>query len=421
MPQVDIDGLNSTLKADVIRGQASTSTKLGGDLDLDGNDITGTGGIPAANLTGTLPAINGSSLTGIFTQKNVIINGDFNIWQRGVTHAAHVNGEYTADRWGMSNTGTVGVFTVAKALASASAANVPTAAESGHLSAASLKVDVTTLDSSVDAADNVSLWYKVEGYDFAPLAQKAFTLSFWHKHTVTGTHSVAFRNSGNDRNYTAEYTQSVSNTWEKATINVSASPDPLSAGTWNLANGNGLQISFFIMMGSNGTAATLDSWTSTSVKCSDNQVNNTSSTSNSFMLAQVQLETGSTATDFEIRDHATELAMCQRYFERLNSADISDVNYGLLACAGTTQAFGAVFWQAEKRAAPTTTCSSGTDFRVTNSGGSPIETTSLTFAQANTQSVRAYAQVTSGLAAGDVTRLHDDGLGNSYIDVSAEL
>tara|TARA_R100001530_G_scaffold83598_1_gene58320 strand:+ start:73 stop:717 length:645 start_codon:yes stop_codon:yes gene_type:complete len=65
MPQVDIDGLNSTLKADVIRGQASTSTKLGGDLDLDGNDITGTGGIPAANLTGTLPAINGSSLTGL--------------------------------------------------------------------------------------------------------------------------------------------------------------------------------------------------------------------------------------------------------------------------------------------------------------------------------------------------------------------
>jgi len=65
MPQVDIDGLNSTLKADVIRGQAATSTKLGGDLDLDGNDITGTGGIPAANLTGTLPAINGSSLTSL--------------------------------------------------------------------------------------------------------------------------------------------------------------------------------------------------------------------------------------------------------------------------------------------------------------------------------------------------------------------
>ncbi len=40
MPQVDIDGLNSTLKADVIRGQGTTTTKLGGTLDADGNDIT---------------------------------------------------------------------------------------------------------------------------------------------------------------------------------------------------------------------------------------------------------------------------------------------------------------------------------------------------------------------------------------------
>jgi len=43
MPQVDIDGLNSTLKADVIRGQASTSTKLGGDLDMNGYSITSAG------------------------------------------------------------------------------------------------------------------------------------------------------------------------------------------------------------------------------------------------------------------------------------------------------------------------------------------------------------------------------------------
>ena len=42
-----------------------TSPQLGGDLDLNGNNITGSGNIPAANLTGTLPAIDGSSLTNI--------------------------------------------------------------------------------------------------------------------------------------------------------------------------------------------------------------------------------------------------------------------------------------------------------------------------------------------------------------------
>ena len=42
-----------------------TSPQLGGDLDLNGNNITGSGNIPAANLTGTLPAIDGGSLTNI--------------------------------------------------------------------------------------------------------------------------------------------------------------------------------------------------------------------------------------------------------------------------------------------------------------------------------------------------------------------
>ena len=41
-----------------------TSPQLGGDLDLNSNNITGTGQIPDANLTGTLPALDGSSLTG---------------------------------------------------------------------------------------------------------------------------------------------------------------------------------------------------------------------------------------------------------------------------------------------------------------------------------------------------------------------
>ena len=42
-----------------------TSPQLGGNLDLNNFDITGTGNIPAANLSGALPAIDGSSLTGI--------------------------------------------------------------------------------------------------------------------------------------------------------------------------------------------------------------------------------------------------------------------------------------------------------------------------------------------------------------------
>jgi len=65
MPQVDIDGLNSTLKADVIRGQAATSTKLGGTLDADSNDITNTGdvGIGTASPTNNLDVNGGATAT----------------------------------------------------------------------------------------------------------------------------------------------------------------------------------------------------------------------------------------------------------------------------------------------------------------------------------------------------------------------
>ena len=42
---------------------SDTTPQLGGNLDLNGNNITGSGNIPAANLTGTAAAINGSAIT----------------------------------------------------------------------------------------------------------------------------------------------------------------------------------------------------------------------------------------------------------------------------------------------------------------------------------------------------------------------
>ncbi len=52
----------TTITSDLVD---DTTPQLGGNLDLNSNNITGTGNIPAANLTGTLPAIDGSALTGI--------------------------------------------------------------------------------------------------------------------------------------------------------------------------------------------------------------------------------------------------------------------------------------------------------------------------------------------------------------------
>jgi len=137
-------------------------------------------------------------------------------------------------------------------------------------------------------------------------------LSFWHKHTKSGTYCVGYLNSAGDRSYVTEYTQSVTDTWEKAEMDITASP---SGGTWDYTNGIGLKVYFSIATGSSfhGTA---DTWESAEDYGSSSQVNACDNTANNFMLAQVQLEAGSVATDFEIRNHTTELAMCKRYYQK---------------------------------------------------------------------------------------------------------
>tara|TARA_E500000318_G_scaffold48981_1_gene46005 strand:- start:640 stop:2793 length:2154 start_codon:yes stop_codon:yes gene_type:complete len=80
-----------------------TTPQLGGNLDLNGNDITGTGAIPAANLTGTLPAINGANLTGISTDlvgdTSPQLGGDLDLNSNNITGTGAIScsGDLTVD------------------------------------------------------------------------------------------------------------------------------------------------------------------------------------------------------------------------------------------------------------------------------------------------------------------------------------
>ena len=389
-----------------------TTPQLGGDLDLNSNNITGTGDIPAANLTGTLPAIDGSNLTGLSSgsAKNIIINGNFDIWQRGTSFAAMADGTYTADRWNYQKSGVM-VHTISRDT------DVPTVAESGMLSQYSIKIDCTTIDASIAASERCWLRYHVEGYDWSKIAQKAMTLSFWHKHTKTGTYCVGFRNNGGDRTYVTEYTQTTTDTWEKATINISASP---SGGTWDYTNGIGLMLNWGLATGST-FHATGDVWNSSNDFGTSNQVNACDSTSNNFMIAQVQLEAGSVATDFEIRDYATELAMCKRYFERINADSIADNFLAVGMSTSTTTGITMLECEVEKRTTPTVSHSAPGDFDLLASAGSTKPVTALTYSIISKRTIRANGTVASGLIAGEGTLLQADGGGTGYIDISAEL
>lgn len=241
--------------------------------------------------------------------KNRIIGGNFstNPWQRGTSFTGPADTDYTADRFKVSKVG-VGVFDIDKT------AEAPTIAEADVFTQHCLHADVTTIDNSIAASDLYAIQHVVEGYNlldlgFGQSGTRYITLSFWHKHTVTGTYSVAFSNSALNRSYIAEYTQSTTNTWEKAELTIPVD----TTGTWLYDNNAGLRLYFAMATGSTYAGAA-GSWSANDYRGSTNQVNALATLGNDFKIALVQLEAGDKATRFETRSVGQELELCQRYF-----------------------------------------------------------------------------------------------------------
>lgn len=251
----------------------------------------------------------------ITSRKNFIINGNFDIWQRGTSFSPIADNAYSVDRFQYQKSGAVVQDMVRST-------DVPTYNQSGVKSNYSVHLDVTTADASIGSADFCFLTYKIEGHDYAQLAENNATLSFWVKGSKVGTHCVAFRNLDLSKSYVVEYTINVADTWEKKIINVALTGDDGAgspAGTdWNYTNDVGLEISFVLSAGSGVQTATTDEWIAGNVIATSNQVNETDSTANNFRLAQIQLEKGTVATDFEQRHIEDELALCERYYQKLH-------------------------------------------------------------------------------------------------------
>jgi len=241
--------------------------------------------------------------------ENIIINGDFRVSQRGTSFPGLAAATYTLDRWSYGAAISTGIVTISQN--TSTGGNVPLY----HY----INVDVTTVDATMDAGDVYVLTQNVEGYNVSHLNYgepnaSDVTLSFWHSHTATGTYCVALRNLSADRSYVAEYTQSVSDTWEYSTITIPGD----SSGTWFRENTIGLRVAFTFGSGTNfqGTANT---WNAANDLATSNQVNAMASASNNLRFGNVKLEVGSVATPFVPRSFGEELALCQRYYQQETS------------------------------------------------------------------------------------------------------
>ena len=274
--------------------------------------------------------------------RNIIINGNFNVWQRGTSFAAIANATYAPDRFFYEKTGAM-VHTITRD------ADVPTQAQSGLKSLYSMKVDCTTVDASIAAGDFCNLVQRIEGYNFSQLEGNTGTISFWVKATKTGTYCVSVISGSSDRSYVSEYTVSVADTWEKKTATIVFN---YSGGGWNYSTGIGLQVKWALATGSNYQGVA-DTWNSAQDTGTSNQVNACDSTSNNFFLSQVQLEVSPTATPFEHKTYGQELYACKRYFRHVNK------NFYCYAISGSVMDCFP-HWEQEMRANPSCTLNTTT-------------------------------------------------------------
>ncbi len=243
--------------------------------------------------------------------RNIIINGDMSIAQRGTSASSSGSGYHCIDR--MNIFCGIGTHTFSQST------TVPT----GQGFVKSFKVDCTTAEASPSASDVFIFGQKLEGQMLQMLKKgtsnaESVTISFWVRSNKTGTYTLEIQDLDNTRQISKTYTIDSADTWEKKTINY----DGDTTGAFDNDNANSCQINWWIGAGSNFTSGTLNtSWASTTNanRVSSSQVNIGDNTSNEWYITGVQLEVGTTASDFVFLPHDVNLQRCKRYFQFVHS------------------------------------------------------------------------------------------------------
>jgi hypothetical protein len=350
----------------------------------------------------TLTSLNTGQLAGL---RNKIINGKMEIAQRGTSFPAIASSNFSLDRFRWVNN-TAGVFTVSQD------SDVPS--EKGFRN--SLRVQVTTADTSISGSETTGIRYAIEGYDIGDLIGRVFTLSFWVKSNKVGVYCVTFRNSAQDRSYIAEFTVNTSNAWEQKLITINGGL--IASGSWAGTSGMGLNIGWSLACGSTFHSAA-NAWQTGNFVATSNQVNFNDTIGNVFAITGVQLEVGSVATPFEHRPFGTELALCQRYYYRA-----SGINYFFNASSYITNSYldATVPFPVVMRSAPNALEQSGTAGHYTIICNVAVTacTTVPAFANASIYSARIYIYATAGHTAGNAAQVYISNA-SGYLGFASEL
>ena len=392
-------------------------------------ETTNTGAVVTGICTATSFSGSGEGLTytSPLSHRNIIINGDMRVAQRGTSASMSSSGnDFPAcDRWSYNRNGP-----------NATVAQVAEAPDGSGFKY-SLKWTNTSPVGSISAGNALIFLYKIEGQDIRRLGYghssgKIATLSFYAKGSLAGKVGVACRRDGRIFSANSDMT---ANTWQRHSIVI---PVDASTGFSANDNANGWQFGICWGGGSNSTSGTTNgNWINfhnayTAGFTAGQQGAYLTTNGSTFQITGVQLEIGSQATPFEHRSIEDELQRCKRYFARhgwntqLNIAKSRIIpginehptNYGLYVNFG---------FDVEMRAQPTVTF--GSNVNVGRPQVGVTQKINSTTTSLNSPSGIGFMKwPSSGSTGGQLgsygdayyyVRMGNDG--NSYIDCSAEL
>lgn len=309
-----------------------------------------------------VPSYDGTYQTG---NRNFIINGNFEIWQRGTSFGS--TGLYTADRWYTATGGSFGY---------AQSSTTP-------LSGSQYFMRLTSTSSPG------ALQQALETANVIKIAGQAVTLSYWIRSTTTTTPTTAITYSTSTDALASQTTA----------ISVTTSPGTaLIANTWTKQT-----VTFTVPSTALGLRISLAGATGSTV----------------VDYSQVQLELGTSATPFEHRPYGIELALCQRYYYRATCTSSVDM-FAFGAASSATSASFFLPLPVTLRVIPTGTI---TDFSTLTSQcnfGTGVAVSAITLNNSSTSGAHITV-TTTGQTTNAFARLYGTSAGVSYLGICAEL
>jgi len=221
--------------------------------------------------------------------RNKLINGGFDIWQRGTSQTS--DGYGSDDRWLNSHSGST--KTASRQTFTLGQTDVP----------ASPKYWSRTVVTS--AAGSANYCHKRQAVESVlSFAGQTVTLSFWAKADASKNIAIEFKQSfgtggspSADVNGASVTTVALTSTWARYTV--TANIPSISGKILGTDGNDNLQIVFWFDAGSSFNSRT----------------NSLGQQSGTFDIANVQLESGTVATPFEQRPIGLELNLCQRFYQ----------------------------------------------------------------------------------------------------------